>query len=114
MTIGLWSIFPDLADYEVAKSKIDMSMFEELPNLKPATMKALVKDLADTQKHDEQCEKLRYKKLWVQSNSFTDQLAADARILRMVSASIMGSEGKGGEYSLRNMTCPLEKRCTYT
>ena len=98
-----------MADYEVAKSKIDMSMFEKLPNLKPATLKVLVKDLADTQKHDEQCEKLRYKKPWVQSNSFTDQLAADARVLRMVSASVMESEGKGGEYSLRNITDPPGK-----
>ena len=83
-----------MADYEIAKTKIDMSMFEELPNLKQTTLKALVRDLADTQRHDEKCEKLRFKKPWVQSNSFTDQLAADARVLRMVSSSVMDSEGK--------------------
>ena len=88
-----------MADYEIVKTKMDMSMFEELSNLKPTTLKTLVRDLADTQRHDEKCEKLRFKKPWVQSNSFTDQLAADARVLRIVSSSVMNSEGKDNNNS---------------
>ena len=90
-------MFLDLADFEIAKSVIDLTMFDEIPNLSPITMKALVRDLGDNQRFSVTSEKQRFKQAWIQSTSFTDLLAEDARVLSTVITSVLESEGKTGK-----------------
>ena len=99
----LFSFNPDLAAYGIAKSKIDLSIFEEIPNINPLILKAVVNFLAETNRHDADSEEQRFIKPWIQSNSLTDKLAADARVLNSVNAAVVAVEGKKGEqiiYSL--------------
>ena len=94
------SIFLDLAAYKIAKSKIDLSMLEEIPNINPVTIKAVVSFLAETDVHDADSEKQRFKKPFVQSNALTDKLAADARVLNSVNTAVVALEGKVGKQSI--------------
>ena len=94
------SLFLDLAAYKIAKSKIDLSMLEEIPNINPVTIKAVVSFLAETDVHDADSEKQRFKKPFVQSNALTDKLAADARVLNSVNTAVVALEGKVGKQSI--------------
>ena len=91
--------FLDLAAYDMAKSKINLNLFEEIPNINPVTIKAIVSFLAETDVHDADSEEQRFKKPFVQSNALTDKLAADARVLNSVNTAVVALEGKKSEQS---------------
>ena len=90
-------MFPDANASNIDKSKVDLSMFEEIPNINPLTLKAVVSFLAEIDQHDKDSEEQRFKRPRVQSNALTDKLATDARLLNSVNSAVLASEGKEGE-----------------
>ena len=100
MIYYLLSFHPDLAAYGIAKTKIDLSIFEEIPNINPLILKAVVSLLAETNRHDADSEKQRFIKPWIQSNALTDRLAADARVLNSVNSAVVTVEGNKGEQTI--------------
>ena len=100
MIYYLLSFHQDLAAYGIAKTKIDLSIFEEIPNINPLILKAVVSLLAETNRHDADSEKQRFIKPWIQSNALTDRLAADARVLNSVNSAVVTVEGNKGEQTI--------------
>ena len=99
MAIDSQSVYPDLAASDNEKPKNFLSIFEEIPNINPLTLKTIVDFLAVTKQHNSGSEEQRFKKPWIQSNSLTDRLAADARLLNTVNTAVVAAEGKEGKWS---------------
>ena len=82
-----------------SNSLINLTNFQSITNLANTTKDQLVENLVLSlsvfARHEELAESVRFRRRWVQSNTFTDRLARDSRLLTTVKTSVEETLGSG-------------------
>ena len=84
---------------EAINTLINLTNFESITDLDSTTNDALVENIfvrvSRFASHEELAESVRFQRGWVQSNTFTDRLARDGRLLTTVQTAVKQIVGSG-------------------
>ena len=90
---------------EESNSLINLTNFQSITDLASTTKDQLVENLVISlsvfARHEKLAESVRFRRRWVQSNTFTDRLARDSRLLTTVKTSVEETLASGKAVAAR-------------
>ena len=96
---------PSNFSIEESNSLINLTNFQSITNLANSTKDQLVENLVISlsvfARHEKLAESVRFRRRWVQSNTFTDRLARDSRLLTTVKTSVEETLASGEAVAAR-------------